>query len=246
MNPFYRSAIDACREARALLEGSLSDAMLSKNDFTGAGGDRSSGIDLALEGIFAEALGSYGRIESEESGIIGEGEHTIILDPLDGSSNALSRFPYYGVSIARLDGEGILREALVANLANGDLFRIDEAGEPLRGHLDREGWQAPAPAPHPEIGLFEKAYAQPEIVAALDREGLKFRAPGAVALSLAYARSARYFLFVGAFRVYDFAAGLALCRGMEMIVEEEYVIVARDRETLERIGKIVEEFRVER
>ena len=77
------------------------------------------------------------------------------------------------------------------------------------------------------------------VPAALDREGLKFRAPGAVALSLAYARSARYFLFVGAFRVYDFAAGLALCRGMEMIVEEEYVIVARDRETLERIERIL-------
>ena len=241
MSSFYASAIDACRKARDFLDGSLSDAMLSKNDFIGAGGDRSSGIDLALERIFAEALLPYGRIESEESGIIGEGEYTIILDPLDGSSNALSRFPYYGVSIARLDADGVLREALVANLADGDLFRIGEAGEPLQGHLDREGWRAPAAAPHPEIGLFEKAYAQPAIVAALDREGLKFRAPGAVALSLAYARSVNYFLFVGPFRIYDFAAGLALCKGMEIVVEEEYVIVARTGEIRERIETILRE-----
>ena len=241
MTSFYTSSIEACREARRLLDGDLSDTMLSKSDFTGAGGDRSSGIDLALERIFAEALGSYGRIESEESGVIGEGEETIILDPLDGSSNALSRFPYYGVSIARLDREGVLREALVANLANGDLFLVDEAGEPFQGHLEREGFEPPRTAPHPEIGLFEKAYAQPEIVAALDREGLKFRAPGAVALSLAYARSVNYFLFVGPFRIYDFAAGLALCKGMELVVEEEYVIVTRDRETLKRIETLVRE-----
>jgi myo-inositol-1(or 4)-monophosphatase len=239
MTPFYASALEACRKARRLLDGDLSLSMLSKNDFTGAGGDRSSGIDLALERIFVDALSPYGVIESEESGIIGEGEGRIILDPLDGSSNALSRFPYYGVSVARLDREGILREALVANLANGDVFLADEDGEPLQGHLEREGFEPPRTAPHPEIGLFEKAYAQPEIVAALDAEGLKFRAPGAVALSLAYARSVNYFLFVGPFRVYDFAAGLALCRGMEIVVEEEYVLVARKRETLERIERLV-------
>jgi len=241
MNDFYRSAIKGCQEARTVLHDACSDAMLCKNDFVGAGGDLSSGIDLALERIFTEALLPFGHIESEESGIIGEGDHTIILDPLDGSSNALSRFPYYGVSIARLDPEGILREALVANLANGDLFVIDEAGEARQGHLDRSGWQEPRTAPCPEIGLFEKAYAQPEIVAALDREGMKFRAPGAVALSLAYARSVNYFLFVGSFRIYDFAAGLALCKGMEILVDDRYVIVSRERKTLERVEGIVRE-----
>jgi len=239
MNDFYQAAVAAVREARELLFNPRDDSLYAKNGFTGAGGDLSSGLDLALERIFVKALGPFGRIESEESGVIGEGESTLILDPLDGSANALSRFPYYGVSVARLNGEGILTEAFVANLANGDLFRIDEAGEALQGSLLVEGWRQPAPAPHPEIGLFEKAYAQPAIVAALDKAGLKFRAPGAVALSLAYARSVNYFLFVGPFRIYDFAAGLALCKGMEIEVEEAYVIVARERKTLERIREIV-------
>ncbi len=240
MNDFYRAAVTAAHQARELLLHPQDDTLYAKNGFTGAGGDLSSGLDLALERIFAEALQPFGRIESEESGVIGEGDSTLILDPLDGSSNALSRFPYYGVSVARLNSEGILTEAFVANLANGDLFRIDGEGEALQGSLLGEGWQRPAPAPHPEIGLFEKAYAQPKIVAALDEAGLKFRAPGAVALSLAYARSVNYFLFVGPFRIYDFAAGLALCKGLEIEVQEEYVIVARERETLERIRGIVQ------
>jgi len=239
MNDFYQAAIAAARQARELLLDTRDESLYAKNGFTGAGGDLSSGLDLALERIFAEALSSFGRIESEESGVIGEGEETLILDPLDGSANALSRFPYYGVSVAHLNGEGILTEAFVANLANGDLFCIDESGEALQGSLLHEGWRRPSSAPHPEIGLFEKAYAHPQIVAALDRESLKFRAPGAVALSLAYARSVNYFLFVGPFRIYDFAAGLALCRGMEIEVEEEYVIVAREGKTLERIREIV-------
>jgi myo-inositol-1(or 4)-monophosphatase len=244
MNDFYRAALEATRKAWDFLRTPPPPELFEKNGLAGAGGDRSSGLDLALERIFVEALGSFGRIESEESGVIGEGDWTIILDPLDGSSNALSRFPYYGVSIARLDREGILRQALVANLANGDLYRLDETGEALKGSLLDKEWKRPIPSPHPEIGLFEKAYAQPEIVAALDRAGLKFRAPGAVALSLAYARNANYFLFVGPFRIYDFAAGLALCKGMEICVEEEYVLVSRDREVFDRIQKIVKEMGV--
>ncbi len=240
MNDFYRAAIVASRQAGELLLNPRDNSLYAKNGFRGAGGDLSSGLDLALERIFVEALSPFGRIESEESGVIGEGEETLILDPLDGSANALSRFPYYGVSVARLNGEGILTEAFIANLANGDLFCIDESGEALQGSLLREEWNRPAPAPHPEIGLFEKAYAQPGIVAALDEAGLKFRAPGAVALSLAYARSVNYFLFVGPFRIYDFAAGLALCKGMEIEVEEKYVIVARERKVLEMIRGIVQ------
>ena len=242
--PFYRSAIDACRKARVLLSGELSAALYDKNGFVGAGGDLSSGMDLALERVLIDALSPYGRIDSEESGLVGEGESTIILDPLDGSSNALSRFPYYGISAARLDGEGILKEALVCNLANGDLFLVDGEGNPLKGNLEHDRFKPPVPPPNPEIGLFEKAYAHPDIVAALNGKGFKFRAPGAVALSLAYARYVNFMLFAGPSRIYDFAAGLALCKGLEVIVEEQYVIVARNSgiacELEEIVGKETE------
>ncbi len=71
------------------------------------------------------------------------------------------------------------------------------------------------------------------------QEKLKFRSPGAIALSLAYARSVNYVLFVGAFRIYDFAAGLALCEGLEVIVEADYVIISKDKGIVERIESLI-------
>ncbi len=239
MNNFYQASIEASSIARELLLDPKNTILYSKNSMVGAGGDLSSGLDLELERIFAEALSPFGKIDSEESGVIGEGRETIILDPLDGSSNALSRFPYYGVSIARLDSSGILTEAFVANLANGDIFLLDESKDLLQGSLFNDKLQTPLVAPNPEIGIFEKAYAHPKIVSALDEAELKFRTPGAVALSLAYTHTLNYFLFVGSFRIYDFAGGLALCKGMEIEIEDNYVIVAKDLDLLKRLSKIV-------
>jgi len=215
--------------------------MMAENDFIGAGGDHSSGLDLAIERILLRRLSPFGRIDSEESGKVGDGRNgeSIILDPLDGSSNALSRFPYYGISIARLDSGGEAKEALICNLANGDLFRIGESGTFLEGSLYTGKWNEFRAAPFPQTGIFEKAYEHPGIVAGIKQLGIKFRSPGAVALSLAYAHSARFFLFVGSPRIYDFAAGLAFCRGMETILGEEYVIVSRERTLAEKLRKIV-------
>jgi len=72
---------------------------------------------------------------------------------------------------------------------------------------------------------------------------LKFRAPGAIALSLAYARSVNYVLYVGAFRIYDFAAGLALCEGLEVIVEEDYVIVSKEKVIANKIELLIKELK---
>ncbi len=213
----------------------------------GAGGDVSSKLDLFAESVFVKHLSSFGYIESEESGIIGEGDAQIILDPIDGSSNALSHFPYYGTSVARVNAQGILDAAVVCNLANGDVF-IKTPGKPLlQGRLFSDVFHAVTSVPHAEIGLFEKAYAHPEVIGLLDESGLKFRAPGAIALSLAYAHTVNFVLFVGTFRIYDFAAGLALCEGLEVIVEQDYVIVSKNKpvamqiETILKAAKSLEE-----
>ncbi len=195
----------------------------------GAGGDVSSRLDLFAEAVFVKHLSSFGQIESEESGVMGEGEERIIIDPIDGSSNALSLFPFYGTSVAKINAEGILDAAVVCNLANGDIFLKSATTKVQQGKLFSTTFHTPHTAPTAEIGLFEKAYANPLLVAALDKEKLKFRSPGAIALSLAYAHSVKYVLFVGAFRIYDFAAGLALCEGLEVIVEADYVIVSKDK-----------------
>ena len=238
MTEFIKACIQANQEIKEAIQDGFDASWFEKTE-VGAGGDVSSRLDLMAEAIFVKHLGSFGQIESEESGLIGEGEVKIIIDPIDGSANALSLFPFYGSSVAKVNAEGILDEAIVCNLANNDIFFTTKTHGVQQGKLFSNTFCAPYTVPHAEVGLFEKAYANPTLVALLDEENLKFRAPGAVALSLAYARSVKYVLFVGSFRIYDFAAGLALCEGLEVIVEEDYVIVSKEKNIALKIETLI-------
>jgi myo-inositol-1(or 4)-monophosphatase len=239
MNDFIQACITANEEIAHVI-GNRIDAALFEKTEVGAGGDVSSRLDLLAESIFVKHLSSFGEIESEESGIIGSGDAKIILDPIDGSSNALSLFPYYGTSVARVNAEGILDAAVVCNLANGDIFfKVPQV--PLQqGRLFSTLFQEVCGSTASEIGIFEKAYANPALVAMLHGSGMKFRAPGAIALSLAYAHSVSFVLFAGSFRIYDFAAGLALCEGLEVIVEQDYVIVSKDKIMVQQLENIIQ------
>jgi len=238
MTDFTKACIKANEEISFALNEKFNASWFEKTE-VGAGGDVSSKLDLFAEEIFVKHLSPFGQIESEESGTIGEGASQIIIDPIDGSSNALSLFPFYGTSVAKVNADGILDSAIVCNLANGDIFLKSAGSNVLQGKLFSSTFHKPHVAPNPEIGLFEKAYSHPELVAALDEEKLKFRAPGAIAVSLAYARTVNFVLFMGAFRIYDFAAGLALCEGLEVIVEADYVIVSKDKAIAEKIENLI-------
>jgi myo-inositol-1(or 4)-monophosphatase len=238
MTPFLKACIEANREISEAIKDGFDASWFTKTK-VGAGGDVSSRLDLMAEAIFIKHLGSFGHIESEESGVVGKGEEKIIIDPIDGSSNALSLFPFYGTSVAKVNAEGILDAAIVCNLANNDIFFKTENNSIQQGKLFSDSYHTPHTAPEAEIGLFEKAYANPALVAALDKEKLKFRVPGAIAISLAYAHCVNYVLYVGEFRIYDFAAGLALCEGLEVIVEEDYVIVSKDKNIAKKIENLI-------
>jgi len=238
MTPFIEATIKANEEIALALKDGFDESWFEKT-VVGAGGDVSSKLDLMAEDIFIKHLSSFGQIESEESGIIGSGKSKIIIDPIDGSSNALSLFPYYGTSVAKINSEGILDDAIVVNLANNDIFIKSLKEETLQGKLFIHEFKAPFLAPHAEIGLFEKAYQNPKMVAQIYDNNLKFRSPGAIALSLAYARSVNYVLFLGEFRIYDIVAGLALCEGLAVIVEVDYVIVSKDKQIANTIEKLI-------
>lgn len=240
MSDFIQACIKANEEISQVLKDGYDVAFFEKSE-VGAGGDVSSKLDLMAEAIFVKYLGAFGQIESEESGIIGKGEDTIIIDPIDGSSNALSLFPYFGTSVAKVNANGLLDAAIVCNLCNDDIFFTVEGKEVQQGKLFSQKYHNPYTTPCSEIGLFEKAYENSTLVKLLHDEGLKFRAPGAIALSLAYARTVKYVLFVGKFRIYDFAAGLALCEGLEVIVDEDYVIVSKEKKIADKIEQLIQE-----
>lgn len=233
---FLQDCIEASKKIYKLINSGLENSFYEyKKDFFGAGGDRSSKIDLFSEKIYCGYLKKYGQIISEESGKIGEGEYKIILDPIDGSDNLLSGFPYFGSSVA-LKKDRVVA-SFIANFANGDFFiKSDKIYK--KGSLKNSTLKDIQILKNSKIGLFEKAYANPDIVGYLKKENLKFRSPGAVALSLAYAHLVNFVLFIGNIREYDIAAGVHQCEDLNIFYENDKLLVSKDIEVFKKIENL--------
>ncbi len=232
MREIFEDVLRASKEISSLIHTGW-NANMSRYYGVGEGGDRSSGIDLEAEKIYAKHLLRHGSIYSEESGKMGEGAKVFILDPIDGSDNLLSSFPYYGSSVAlREGGETVF--SFIVNYASGDFF-VKWPSFYKRGSLYHERLEDVVCNGQSRIGLFEKAYAYPDIVAKLKEEGLKFRSPGAVALSLGYARYVQFVIFKGRMRSFDLEAGLHQCQGLSVYKDGHSIIVAKRREVFDRL-----------
>ena len=80
--------------------------------------------DLAADAAALAVLDRAGvGVLSEESGRHRPDEPiTVVIDPVDGSTNASRRVPWFATSLCAVDGDGA-RAALVVNLASGDRFQ---------------------------------------------------------------------------------------------------------------------------
>ncbi len=172
-------------------------------------------IDLVAD---EAALGVLGRapvaVLSEESGWSGRAGAavTVVLDPVDGSTNASRHIPYWATSLCALDGDGPLA-ALVVNQATG------VATTAVRGGGAWRGGEAIAPR---KIERVEDA-----LVALSGRPGRwlawkQFRALGSAALSLCDLAAGALDGLVdgGAWHApWDYLGGLLVCReaGAEVI-----------------------------
>lgn len=239
MNPFIQAVIESCSEVRDLI-ANPSDVSFFESFERGHGGDISSGFDLLAEAIFFKNLSSYGSIYSEESGWMSPKSFcNIILDPIDGSDNFSSFFPYYGISIA-LEEDQITTQAVVCNLANGEIF-VRTKEEYYRTNLDILHQKTDIlNNTKAKIGLFEKGPEHPILGEKLMLNKLKYRSPGALALSLAYAPYVKYVLFLGTMRSFDIQAGLYLSQHLYKFQDERYILLSSDKEVFERIRLIVE------
>ncbi len=237
MERFFYDLRDAFKQIYRKIHFEMGEELYRYLGVIGAGGDETSGIDRFAEEVYIQKLAKYGKIISEEAGEVGEGEYTIILDPIDGSSNLLSSFPYYGSSIALKKGEKTVFSAVV-NFANGEFFIKSDAFY-KRGSIHSFTLQEVTPNPYAKIGIFEKAYANAKVVERLKEKRLKFRSPGAVALSLAYARYVKFVLFVGEARVFDIEAGLHQCQGLHIYQDERIILVCKELDIFKEIKTIV-------
>lgn len=85
--------------------------------------------DLAADEVAVAALLDEGLgVLSEESGRHAEGrEITVVVDPLDGSTNAHRRVPWFATSLCAVDAEGPLA-AVVIDLASGRRYDAVRGG----------------------------------------------------------------------------------------------------------------------
>lgn len=107
----------------ASLAGQLRSTLAKLPDWT-APGTRSGQyhLDVIADRVVVAGLHRAGlRVLSEESGMTGSGPVTVVVDPVDGSTNASMGLPWYATSFCAVDGQGPLC-ALVENLATGQRF----------------------------------------------------------------------------------------------------------------------------
>ena len=91
--------------------------------------------DLAADAAAVEVLSEAGvGVLSEESGLhAGDSELVIVVDPLDGSTNAARGIPWFATSLCAVDRDGP-RAALVVDLPHGRTFRaVRGAGASVDG-----------------------------------------------------------------------------------------------------------------
>ncbi len=84
--------------------------------------------DIVADEVMLEPLLADGfRVLSEESGLTGDGEITVVVDPVDGSTNASLGLPWFAASLCAVDAAGPLA-SVVTNLATGERYAAIRGG----------------------------------------------------------------------------------------------------------------------
>lgn len=111
------------------LVADLVDALAGLEDW-GHSGRRSDQYqhDVVADDLLIGGLHRAGfAVLSEESGLTGSGSITVVVDPVDGSTNASRGLPWYATSLCAVDAAGPL-VASVVNLASGVRFQAVRGG----------------------------------------------------------------------------------------------------------------------
>lgn len=192
----------------------------------GAGGDITRRIDALAEEVIMRKLRESGAtcvLVSEESGTVRIGESPseyVVVDSIDGTTNATLNIPFYATSLASADGPSLrsIRAGLVMDLHHGTTFSAERG---KGAFCDGKAGLKPSQVGMVEealIGLDLNAPREPRFIhrlIPLMERGGKFRHLGANALELCYVASGALDGFVdirGRLRVTDVAAAYLILR----------------------------------
>lgn len=102
-------------------------------------------LDVVADKVALRVLAGAGfRVVSEESGVTGSGDLTVIVDPIDGSTNCDRGIPFFSTSLAVMRNEELVA-ALVMNQATGAIFEAE------KGSGARRDGEAISPSGQTEI-----------------------------------------------------------------------------------------------
>ncbi len=145
-------------------------------------------------------------ILSEESGLeAAEREIVVVVDPLDGSTNASRRFPWYATSLCAVDAEGALA-AVVLNQARGTRYEAVRGGGARRDGSRLSGGSG--------CEALSQAIVAMSGHASRHLGWAQFRVPGAAALDLCLVADGTFDAFFDvndAHGVWDYAGALLVC-----------------------------------
>jgi myo-inositol-1(or 4)-monophosphatase len=201
--------LGACRAAVAGLRAVLREHPTSRERVIetgtlGEGGDRTLVIDQQAEDIVFEQLarlydgGARFTAVSEERGVVDFGDDgvLVVIDPIDGSTNAKRGLTHHALSIAVADGPTMadVRFGYVFDLGPGEEWRAEFGGgaflddEPVRPQPERR-------SPAGKLELIAIESADPRWLAA-SSDGLvdvahRLRAMGSIAISLCQVAATR-------------------------------------------------------
>jgi myo-inositol-1(or 4)-monophosphatase len=230
---FLKQTIKANKELGKYINQQLTNKDYEDYGMIGEGGDEAKNIDVVAETIFVKYLTRFCDIVSEESGVIKSTKPVfknglIIMDPLDGSDNFLSNFPYFGTSVS-LQIDTITVVGIVYNLVtNKYVFKTPTKTNILnQSHLKSN------------FGIFERAYREPKMAHALSENNIKFRSPGATAISLSNARDYLFVLVAGEPRKFDIDAGIFISNDLYIYQNNNFLLVSKDENYFSIIKDII-------
>jgi myo-inositol-1(or 4)-monophosphatase len=195
----------------------VADALGGIEDW-GPPGERADqyALDLIADRPVCELLlGAGFGVLSEESGLHHpERAVVVVVDPVDGSTNASRRIPHYNTSLCAIDADGPLA-ALVVNQATGERF------DAVRGGGAHRDGRPITPSATTQL---DQALVAFNGLPDAHWGWAQYRAFGAAALDLCYVACGRLDAYVDAtpssHGPWDYLAGLLICQEAGAVVSD--------------------------
>ncbi len=194
-------------------------AMWASGEGMGADGTPTLGVDRIAEDTvmaYLDSMGNPFNILSEERGFVDfERDLTLILDPIDGTYNAIRSMPFYSISLA-LSAGGLSEtsHAFILNLATGEEFHGERGKGAYRNGERIRTREFSMDDSIFSVMLGRRAHKDAYRIAGIPK---RIRSLGSAALEMAYVASGSLDLYyyrgsTGGLRIVDVAAATLILR----------------------------------